>query len=173
MVYPNPKFFFIPCFHAKHLQQIHWNKIFCRMYGLGITLTMTTSKLHLSIQIVSNIYIYRLPPLSSLCFMHYRKRMNWRKVACLQLQNFMKQGSQCSVKCEQSHSVHFNHFLKDCKIIPIFLSILTSIYDITNFVNWVNGEVSISAKIWVSKSIFMSKIIRIFLNFFFHWRISI
>ena len=50
--------------------------------------------------------IYRLPPLSSLCFMNYREIMNWCKVACLKLQNFMKQGSQCSVKCEQSHYVH-------------------------------------------------------------------
>ena len=45
-------FFLIPCYHPKHLQQIHWNKIFCNMYGLGMMLTMKTSKLHLSIQIV-------------------------------------------------------------------------------------------------------------------------
>ena len=22
-----------PCYHARHLQQIHWNKFLCRMYG--------------------------------------------------------------------------------------------------------------------------------------------
>ena len=37
-----------------------------------------------------------------------------------------------------------------------------------NFEKWVNGEVSKSAKIWLSKSIFYVKIIGIFLNFF-HW----
>jgi hypothetical protein len=36
-----------------------------------------------------------------------------------------------------------------------------------NFENWCNGEVSKSAKIWLSKSIFLSKTIGIFLNFFF------
>ena len=44
-------FFFISCYHLKRLRKIHWNKIFCGMYGLGVMLTMTTSKLHLSIQI--------------------------------------------------------------------------------------------------------------------------
>ena len=39
-------------FLAKHLQQIHRNKDFCRMYGLGVMIHMTTSKVHLSIQIV-------------------------------------------------------------------------------------------------------------------------
>ena len=65
MVYPDPKFsktkkwprleadfFLIPCYHEKHLQQIYCNKIFGRMYGLGVMLTMTTSKLHILIQIV-------------------------------------------------------------------------------------------------------------------------
>ena len=27
-----------PCYHARHLQQIHRNKIFCRIYGLGVML---------------------------------------------------------------------------------------------------------------------------------------
>ena len=36
-----------------------------------------------------------------------------------------------------------------------------------NFENWVNGEVSKSAKMWLSKSIFYVKIIGIFLNFVF------
>ena len=37
---------------------------------------------------------------------------------------------------------------------------------------WINGKLSKSAKIWLSKSIFYVKIIRIFF-LFFHWRISI
>ena len=36
-------FFLILCYHAKHLQQIHWNKIFCTMYGLCMMLTIPTS----------------------------------------------------------------------------------------------------------------------------------
>ena len=44
-----------PCYQTRHLQQIHWNKIFCRMYGLGVMLTMATSKLYLSIQIEVHI----------------------------------------------------------------------------------------------------------------------
>jgi hypothetical protein len=36
-----------------------------------------------------------------------------------------------------------------------------------NFENWSNGEVSKSAIIWLSKSIFYVKIIGLFLNFFF------
>ena len=39
-----------------------------------------------------------------------------------------------TVQYEQSHSVHFNPCLKDCKIIPIFLSILTSTYDTANLI---------------------------------------
>ena len=35
-----------------------------------------------------------------------------------------------------------------------------------NFVFWINGELSKSVKIWLSKSIFYVKIIRIFLSFF-------
>ena len=38
-----------------HLQQIHWNEIFYRMYGLGLMLIMTTPKVHLVIQIVHSI----------------------------------------------------------------------------------------------------------------------
>ena len=37
------EFFFSPCHHARHLQQIHWFKIFCRMYGLAVMLTIPTS----------------------------------------------------------------------------------------------------------------------------------
>jgi hypothetical protein len=36
----------------KTFATIHWNKIFCWIYDLGMLLAMTTSKLHLSIQIV-------------------------------------------------------------------------------------------------------------------------
>ena len=36
--------FFIQCYYPKHFQLIHWNKLFCRMYGLGVMLTMKTSK---------------------------------------------------------------------------------------------------------------------------------
>ena len=32
------------CYHKRHLQQIHRNKIFRRMYGLGLMLNMTTPK---------------------------------------------------------------------------------------------------------------------------------
>ena len=46
-----------PCYHARHLQQIHRNKNFCRMYGLGVMLDMTTPKVHLTIQIV--VYLGR------------------------------------------------------------------------------------------------------------------
>ena len=42
-----------------------------------------------------------------------------------------------------------------------------------NFENWVNGEVSKSAKIWLSNSIFYVKNYPNFSQFFFHWRISI
>ena len=42
-----------------------------------------------------------------------------------------------------------------------------------NFVNWVNGEVSKCAKIWLSKSIFYVKNYPNISHFFFHWRISI
>ena len=41
------------------------------------------------------------------------------------------------------------------------------------FENWVNGEVSKSAKIWLSKSIFYVKNYPNLSQFFFHWRISI
>ena len=41
-----------------------------------------------------------------------------------------------------------------------------------NFVNWVNGEVSTSAKVWLSKSIFHIKNYS-YLSIFFHLRISI
>ena len=42
-----------------------------------------------------------------------------------------------------------------------------------NFETWVNGEVSKSAKIWLSKSIFYVKNYPNLSQFFFHWRISI
>ena len=42
-----------------------------------------------------------------------------------------------------------------------------------NFENWVNGEVSKSAKIWLSKSIFYVKNYLNLSKFFFHWRITI
>ena len=28
--------FLVLCYHARHLQQIHWNENFCRMYGLAV-----------------------------------------------------------------------------------------------------------------------------------------
>ena len=37
------EFFLSPCHHARHLQQIHWFKIFCRMYGLAVMLTIPRS----------------------------------------------------------------------------------------------------------------------------------
>ena len=43
------EFFLSPCCHAIHLQQICWFKIFSRMYGLIVMLTITTSKVHLPI----------------------------------------------------------------------------------------------------------------------------
>jgi hypothetical protein len=45
-------FFLSPCYLARHLQQIHCFKIFCRMYGLVVMLTIPTSKVHLTILIV-------------------------------------------------------------------------------------------------------------------------
>ena len=42
-----------------------------------------------------------------------------------------------------------------------------------NFENWVNGEVSKSAKIWLSKSIFYVENYPNISQFFFDWRISI
>ena len=42
-----------------------------------------------------------------------------------------------------------------------------------NFENWVNGEVSKSAKIWLSKSIFYIKNYPNLSHFIFYWRISI
>ena len=39
-----------PCYHAWHLQQIHMNKVFCRIYGLGVNIARP--KVHVSIQIV-------------------------------------------------------------------------------------------------------------------------
>ena len=50
------KFFMSPCYHARHLQQIHCFKIFCRMYGLIVMLTIPTSKVHLSILILIDIF---------------------------------------------------------------------------------------------------------------------
>ena len=45
---------------------------------------------------------------------------------------------------------------------------------LSNFENWVNGEVSKSAKIWLSKSIFYVKNYpNLSQVFFFHWRIFI
>jgi hypothetical protein len=35
--------FLSPCHHARHLQQVHWLKIFCRMYGLVVMLTIPRS----------------------------------------------------------------------------------------------------------------------------------
>ena len=32
-----------PCYHKRHLQQIHWNQIFCRMYGLSVIGSVPTS----------------------------------------------------------------------------------------------------------------------------------
>ena len=29
-------FFVLSCYHARHLQQIHWNENFCRMFGLAV-----------------------------------------------------------------------------------------------------------------------------------------
>ena len=37
------EFFLSPCYHARHLQQFQWFKIFCRMYGLVVMLTIPTS----------------------------------------------------------------------------------------------------------------------------------
>ena len=37
------EFFFSPCYHARHLQQIHLFKIFCRMYCLVLMLTIPRS----------------------------------------------------------------------------------------------------------------------------------
>ena len=34
--------FLSPCYHARHLQQIRWFKIFCSTYGLAVMLTITT-----------------------------------------------------------------------------------------------------------------------------------
>ena len=42
----------VGCYHARHLQQIHRNKIFYRVYNLGVMLDMTTPKVHVTIQIV-------------------------------------------------------------------------------------------------------------------------
>ena len=39
------RFFLSPCYHARYLQQIHWFKIFCRMYGLVVMLTILTMSL--------------------------------------------------------------------------------------------------------------------------------
>ena len=33
------EFFLSPCYHARHLQQIHWFKIFCRTYDLVMMLS--------------------------------------------------------------------------------------------------------------------------------------
>ena len=45
-----------PCYHSRHLQKIHKNKMFCRMYGLGVMLDIARPKVHISIQIV--VYRY-------------------------------------------------------------------------------------------------------------------
>ena len=34
--------FLSPCYHAQHLQQIHWIQIFCKMYGLAVNLSVPT-----------------------------------------------------------------------------------------------------------------------------------
>ena len=39
---------FILCYPASHLQQIHWNENFCRMYGLGVILSVLSNIEHLS-----------------------------------------------------------------------------------------------------------------------------
>ena len=31
-----------PCYHARHLQQIHWTKLFCGMYGFTAKLSVAT-----------------------------------------------------------------------------------------------------------------------------------
>ena len=41
--------FLIPSYHKRHLQQINWNKIFCRMYGLVVMLIIPTPKLLTSV----------------------------------------------------------------------------------------------------------------------------
>ena len=35
-------FFLILCYHARHLQQIHWNTNLCRMYGLVLIASVAT-----------------------------------------------------------------------------------------------------------------------------------
>ena len=42
------EFFLSPCYHARHLQQIHWNQIFCKMHGLASNLSIPT-RMHLSL----------------------------------------------------------------------------------------------------------------------------
>ena len=37
------EFILSPCYHTKHLKQIHWSTIFCRMYGLVVMLTIPRS----------------------------------------------------------------------------------------------------------------------------------
>ena len=54
------EFFLSPCYHARHLQQIHWFKIFCRIYGLAVMLTITRSS-HMSLinEIINEINVVK------------------------------------------------------------------------------------------------------------------
>ena len=42
------EFFLSPCYHPRHLQQILWFKILCRMHGMAVMLTITRSS-HMSL----------------------------------------------------------------------------------------------------------------------------
>ena len=82
MVYPDPKFlifktkkrphffseaggwfFLILCYHARHLQQIHWNKLLFWMYGLAVIASVPTLNICQILMRYSNRNI-RLTPLS-------------------------------------------------------------------------------------------------------------
>ena len=39
-----------PCYHARHLQQIHWSKLLCGMYGFTAKSSVPRPKVYLTIQ---------------------------------------------------------------------------------------------------------------------------
>ena len=81
MVYPDPKFlifktkkrphffskvrgcFFILCYHARHLQQIHSDENFCRMYVLSTIVSVATLNI---CQILMRLYHFALNMMSTI-----------------------------------------------------------------------------------------------------------
>ena len=49
--------FLILCYHARHLQQIYWNKFFCGMYGLAVMLSLATRRTSKNIDVLISVNV--------------------------------------------------------------------------------------------------------------------